>query len=214
MSSKTGRYRRRRIQLLSGFQDNKCFYCGESMILLDPNKTYYDDDAETNEPHVASFDHYLSKKRGGGGCKENIVIAHRQCNSEKGHAASSEFDEKLVALNVLRGFGEHIDTDLIMYRLFPDTFGKDSPALVYLCDLTNSVDGEEGRQLRRKIASRLNAHILLIKSLSVIQSKGIRSESLHAVYRQRLLSTQSLGDDTIDTVMDNVCKTFIKRACG
>jgi hypothetical protein len=181
-------------------------------VYLEPTRKY-NDFSESNEQQVASFDHYISKKRGGGGTKHNTVIAHRQCNSEKGHSPSPEFDEKLQALNIKRGFGEQISDDLIMFRLRPDTFGKNSDALIYLCDLANTIEGDNGRVVRRTISSRINKHTLLIKSLCAIEDVGLRYEALYAVYRNRVATQQSLGDERMDTLLNNVCVTMIKQAC-
>jgi hypothetical protein len=204
----TNRYRRNRRKALGAYQDDLCFFCDEPMIYLDPSKCY--NGIDTNDDQQASFDHYVSRRRGGGGLRENIVIAHRACNSLKGgHEPSPEFDEKLRALNIRRGYGDeygNVPDELVYRRLRPEEFGPHLGSLVYLCDLANNqTDG----RLRDTIAKRIKKHIRLISDLSAVENLGARREAIIAVGRYRS-EQEYLLPEPFDTLLDNVRATLTK----
>lgn len=81
-------------------QDNLCFHCHLPMQLPDPDKCY--PNGARNEHDVASYDHLLPRSLGGRG-GGNLVIAHRSCNSKRGHKLpSSEEVDHLRVLNAKR----------------------------------------------------------------------------------------------------------------
>ena len=68
-----------KIILLSGEQNHRCCYCGNSM-------TYYDFCRKGQAPRNAmTRDHVIPKSYGGCGYHQNIVIACVQCNSLRGN---------------------------------------------------------------------------------------------------------------------------------
>lgn len=211
--SSSGRYRRNRLKALGAFQDDRCFFCGEPLLYLEPKRSY-SGGADSNMPLVASFDHYIPRKEGGAGTRENTVIAHRDCNSKKGHEPTPELDEKLRLLNQRRGYGDEngIVPDEQRYRrLRPQEFGPSFPALLYLCDLANEIDGLEGRRVRDKIARRIQNHKLLLKELSAIQSTSLRWEAINTIlaHREQHGHQQPLPEP-LEEVLNNVCKTITR----
>lgn len=197
---------------LGAFQNDLCFFCDEPLIYLDPRARYRA--GEANHPLQASFDHFVSRRQGGGGTKENTVIAHRDCNSRKGHEdRSDEYDEKLRLLNIHRGFGDEngqVEPDAIRRRLRPDEFGCESPALLYLCDLANALEGEEGRILRCILTKRMQDHTTLLSKLSVIENLGFRREILHALRNKREAERIPL-EKPFDTLLANVLAMMTRQ---
>lgn len=197
--------RRRRVARLAEHQSGLCFYCDEPMILLDPKGVF--SSQEGNEPDVASEDHFIARSLGGSNNTYNLVIAHRQCNSEKGRGQPEEhLVEKLQTLNGRRG----LTAPDVPGSLSPSTFGKAQPALVYLCDLANIAPGGPGNRLRHHIASRLQKAILLLRELSVIERPELRNKVMERMTSEMLSNWKPLGDP-YDNLIHNVVHTMRKR---
>ena len=96
MGQSTGHQRRRRYIRLGGYQDNNCFYCGEALNYLDPDKTYGSNDS--NNEDNASFSYITPLSKGGSRNVSNTVIAHRKCN----HIGKQSDVTKLAELNERR----------------------------------------------------------------------------------------------------------------
>jgi len=74
-----------KIILLSGEQNHRCCYCGNSMIYHDFNRK------GAIPPNAMTRDHVIPKSYGGCGYYQNIVIACRQCNSLRGNVHAHIF---------------------------------------------------------------------------------------------------------------------------
>ena len=169
-----------------------------------------DGSEDLNTPDQASFGHYLSRKAGGSKKQFNCVVAHRQCNSQLGHEPTPEFDEKFRRLNVLRGYDVEGPADpRLLRRMQPDAFGKPFPALEYLCDSANAIEGQDGVRLRRRIVRRLEGFINMIKGLRGIEDKVLRTKALRALH-----ATRAPIEDMphqVRTLLENVLVTLMKK---
>ena len=217
MTSTTGPYKRRRTIRLGSFQDDLCFFCEQPLVYLDPNTNYADHSEKKSQPNTASDDHYLSRKNGGSGRRENLVIACRVCNTNKGHEPTPEFDEKLRLLNIRRGYGDAnglVSDERVRDHIEPSTFGSDSNALVSLCNIANKIEGVEGQKIRRAIRRRLNRHRDLLKSLKDVQPRGLKIEIVNALRDTRRRTSQWTLPKIVDDHLENALSTMTKQWLG
>jgi len=62
-------------------QNGLCHICARRMSL----------DVDHNHASYATFDHVIALKQGGKNCIANLRLAHRKCNSARGHVAITEY---------------------------------------------------------------------------------------------------------------------------
>src|SRR5216684_5719449 len=99
-ASSDQRRRRRLLMRLGAEQDDLCFYCDKLLDYPDPDKKYEND--ERNYETAASFDHVIPRSKNGR-TGDNLVIAHRGCNSHRNvNELTEEQTVKLIALNERR----------------------------------------------------------------------------------------------------------------
>ena len=216
-ASKSGAYARRRVIRLGAFQDDLCFFCEEPLVYRDPTRSYRHHMQRAEQPNTASCDHYLSRKAGGSGRKENTVIACRVCNSDKGHEPTPEFDEKLRLLNIRRGYGDEngiIHPDTIRDHLEPRTFASGIPSLDNLCDIANKIEGMEGQKIRRLVARRINSHRALLKELNSISIRGLKAEIVGSLRQTRRAGADYRLPMDVEDHLENVLSTITKRWLG
>ncbi len=150
LGNRSNAYLRRRVLRLGRFQKDRCFYCDGPLVYLDPQVNYGSDIG--NDLNVASIDHFVPKGLGGSKGLHNLVIAHRGCNSKKGHEMpSAEMVVRLHHLNEVRGFIPSDRPGVIR----ADTFSEPFPEIVFLCDMVNVLQGAEGKRIRRLVGQRL-----------------------------------------------------------
>lgn len=182
------------------------------MVFLIPAKRYK---GTLNDPRQASFDHFISKSNGGGGTKENTVIACRDCNSKKGSENfEAEFGEKLRLLNIKRGYGDTngvVCPTRIRRMLRPDEFSITTTALSHLCDLANDLKDDEGLSIRSRIARRLQKHQAMIKALSAIPDLGLRRETMRLLFQKRQADQRARLDDLMERLIGNVMAAMINE---
>lgn len=210
-------YHRNRVRSLGRFQDDLCFFCEQPLVYLDPTKKYAPHTG-ANHGLVASVDHYLSRAVGGGGQRENIVIAHRDCNSHKGHAQTPEFDEKMRQLNIRRGFGDEngdVHPDRIMRRLRPEEFGPaDCEPLIFLCELANQYEGDAGKRIRDTITKRIQDHYELIKAFTPVESIDLRRQAISAIRAIRAQNETRKLPAPLGGLLSTFQKAMTDRACS
>lgn len=153
--------KRRFVVRLAEAQDNLCFYCQTGLILLDPNIKYDMDFG--NRQDVASYDHVVPRIRGGRG-GDNIVIAHRGCNSSKNkREPTAEEIERLRILNLKR-----VDIFTPDHgQISPATFGIVSPSGITLADILNNLeDNEDNAKLRHRVCRTISNYNKKLSSLN------------------------------------------------
>jgi 5-methylcytosine-specific restriction endonuclease McrA len=77
---------------------NLCWFCGGPFD-ISKRRSRYDTDPDLRP----SVEHLLPRSRGGTDVPENLVVAHRSCNNEKGMLTLAEYRR---AKNVPAFFGE------------------------------------------------------------------------------------------------------------
>lgn len=68
----------RHLQSLCEAQNWRCCYCGQRM------------DGRNHEGDAPSVEHVVPRSLGGTDARDNLVAAHRSCNSERGNAWRAE----------------------------------------------------------------------------------------------------------------------------
>ena len=76
-------------QVLWELQGRRCFHCGDPI-----GKRSY---RKNRRPNGYTRDHLIPRKTGGGG-KDNIVLACRQCNKAKGSRYPSKIEIKIARI--------------------------------------------------------------------------------------------------------------------
>lgn len=217
MTSTTGPYKRRRTIRLGSFQDDLCFFCEQPLVYLDPNTRYDEHTERKPQANTASDDHYMSRKNGGSGRRENLVIACRVCNTNKGHEPTPEFDEKLRLLNIRRGYGDAngvVAQEDIRDFLEPSTFGSNSEALINLCSMANKIEGVPGQKIRRAIRRRINRHRELLKNINEVSPRGLKIEIVASLRKTRRESVQYHLPKDVDDHLENTLSTITKQWLG
>lgn len=200
-----GRIHRNKIRRLALFQENRCFYCQQEMLFLDPRLHYEGDDG--NGDLYASEEHVVPKSLGGSNHLYNIVIAHRACNSKKrSEVPDGETLCRLENLNRLRG----VAAPNVPGTLHPTMMGQPTRAFTYLCDLANAVEGSNGTRLRRAIASRLGDLPLYAKALQGVNDVGFLGRMLTLLLVDDVKHRQPLGEP-YDSLIRNVLMTYRKE---
>lgn len=172
MAAKANRLRRRRIIQLSAFQDDLCFHCGKPMRLRDPEHTY--DSDESNDDDYASFDHAVPAACGGSNRIENLVIAHRSCNSARHHAPLSADDlARVAALNEKRkDLIEEADKGDEIPELA--TYGGRSAPAIALHEYLSALEGRDGVRVRRHVNRFIGKFQTELSALRQIVDDGCR----------------------------------------
>lgn len=73
-----GTHNREQLMKLRGYQEDRCYYCFESLISIEGR-------------FIANRDHFLAVAKGGGNEISNIVYACRKCNVDKGACDGKKF---------------------------------------------------------------------------------------------------------------------------
>lgn len=161
-AGKSARRRRRLLIRLAEAQDNLCFHCHLPMVLPDP-ATHYDHSAR-NGDDIASYDHLLPRSKGGQG-GFNLVIAHRGCNSRRGHLIPTEAEmEKLIILNEKR---KHFFTSE-HGRISAGSFGEVTSSSIVLAEVLNSLEGDDAHRQRSLTCRFINSFYQNIRALDVL----------------------------------------------
>jgi len=208
----SGITKRNRVIKLGAFQDDQCFFCKEPLSYLDPYLLYENDDVAAQAPEAPCLSRYVSGSVGGSGQQNNLVVAHRACSTAHGSRPKG-LDEDFRALCVRRGnieVDEELDQRKLREQMTPETFSKPTPAMVYLCDLSNQVESKAGVHLRRRIVRRLEDHMSLLRRTRGLD-EHFRAEVIRCLRADRDARYEVVLDDPYRTVLANVMTAFTRR---
>ena len=186
-------YRQRRRKRLAEDQDNLCFFCDEPLLF------YPDDTSDGNHPLVASDDHFIARAAGGRGTMANLVIAHRQCNSERNHSAKEHhYVDKLARLNEKRGFSPVDDEPFGSIH----TYTIASPAALALFDRLNCLSEEDIPQARRFLTKLFSVFHYAVSQFRGMSDHQFRYKLFHKWLKEFLIERRA-GIDALQHMIDD-----------
>ncbi len=207
-SSRASRHRRRALARLAEAQGNLCFYCKQPMFLPDPNRRY--ENHALNFDEAASYDHVIPKNKGGRG-GDNLVVAHRKCNSEKEDRIPT--DEELNDLIELNKKRQHLFT-CDHGKISPSTFFEVSEATIILAKTLNEIETEDANKIRHAVCQSINLYNNAIKSLDIIKDTDRwyqRAEIAKAKHLKNVNSNHRMRN--VKHLVENVIESIFRNRC-